>query len=299
MKSGSPSCRWVRSLLPLLAGEESGLDDDAGDLEIEDRFLIRAHLRDCSECRARFDDLRGALAALAAAADQPLPLPRTASLWPKLEERLKHRVSAGSAFPSSAPLPGLLGRRCNAAAWLTPFDAQPASERTIQRAWRGDSLRELLDVAAAKGWLMDRLGSLPRKGPLRDGARASLVLGIALAALVVTILPILSFGQRRVENPISAKIAPLPTPRLTPPEILEQADGEPAVGTFDPAPFPALAETVAMGEGEPTREDPETHMPSHPLAQPVGGPLSTRRLDFDLERGIPMPTDFRDGNLAY
>jgi anti-sigma factor RsiW len=73
------ACRWVRSRLPLVAGD---------DLVGPARRQVERHLVGCPDCRLHLDSLRGVLGALhEAAAIDPLPAP--APLWPGLARQIR------------------------------------------------------------------------------------------------------------------------------------------------------------------------------------------------------------------
>jgi hypothetical protein len=75
------SCRWTRSRLPLLAGD---------DLVGPDRRLVEHHLAVCATCRSRLRDLTSAVGVLrAAGAADPVPSAQAGAMWPGLEREIR------------------------------------------------------------------------------------------------------------------------------------------------------------------------------------------------------------------
>jgi anti-sigma factor RsiW len=104
-----PTCSWVRSRLPLLAGRDAvGLD----------HRHVERHLMRCPDCRARFESLRESQSILAAAAAEPppgFPAEPGPSLWPPLARQIREN-----------PRPAVRS------AWsLRPGDAWPARRRPL------------------------------------------------------------------------------------------------------------------------------------------------------------------------
>lgn len=85
------ACRWMRSRLPLLAGD---------DLVGPERRLVERHLVHCPACRDQLAALRDALGALhAASAVEPIG-PGPVALWPGLAREIRE-----SRRPAPAPWP--------------------------------------------------------------------------------------------------------------------------------------------------------------------------------------------------
>ncbi|MFO0950208.1 MAG: zf-HC2 domain-containing protein [Isosphaeraceae bacterium] len=97
-------CKWVRRLLPLLAGDEP-------ELGVADRRKVERHLIVCPDCRERRDALDATLGVLHAAAAQYVPTApdaaETPSLWPALERQIREARHT-PRFPLLARLDGLL-----------------------------------------------------------------------------------------------------------------------------------------------------------------------------------------------
>lgn len=77
---GNEHCRWVRDRLPLLAGD---------DLGVEDRRGVERHLIGCLGCRGHRRSFDGALLALRSVALTSPVRPDASSLWPGLARQIR------------------------------------------------------------------------------------------------------------------------------------------------------------------------------------------------------------------
>lgn len=83
------SCRWTRSRLPLLAGD---------DLATTERRKVERHLIGCPTCRARSVSLAESLTALRSAAGV-LARTDSESLWPELNRQIRRSRHEPNAIP--------------------------------------------------------------------------------------------------------------------------------------------------------------------------------------------------------
>ena len=78
------SCRWARSRLALMAGDDAGRD-----LGWEDRRLVERHLIGCSNCRRERASLAEVTAVLRQAASVAPASPAAPSIWPALSRQIR------------------------------------------------------------------------------------------------------------------------------------------------------------------------------------------------------------------
>jgi anti-sigma factor RsiW len=123
------SCRWTRSRLPLLAGD---------DLVGPDRRLVERHLTTCPSCRARLRDLSATVGVLRlAGADDPVPPDLAAPLWPGLEREIRESRRPDArrprvAWPVAAAAAAALLAGAALLAWaMGPSLSRPGSPGSI------------------------------------------------------------------------------------------------------------------------------------------------------------------------
>jgi hypothetical protein len=291
-KMANPTCEWVRTRLPLRVGD--GRDparpgDEGGDLSAEDCRSLDRHLGCCPSCRRHQVALERALGALAgAAAVLPVP-PQAPSLWPALEQQIQAHEARRDARSSPA-VPGVVegGLR----AWADLDGDQP-----LRSAWMRDSLREVMEMAGwSSGWVVRGTWSGGGRKDSRCGSARGpgWVVGLSAAAVILAVvigIPVAHRQAADAEATILANAAPregwvIPLVRSQPdrPATADPgADRElPARQVVQAEPVPLPEPPAAVGDGSAASK----------AATPT-------RFGYDLQLGIPMPSDAREPKPVY
>ncbi len=297
-----PTCSWVLDWLPLLVDESEGLDCDGSGLSDQDRRLIEQHLEECRACRMHHHSLQNALSVLSITATEMTAEPRTASLWPNLEDRIRgrcdpHQSGWLSSFRALCPPAASAAAERLAQGWN-----QLESNLPLQLAWTRDSIGDFFTRLMAPAALRTR--SRSRRPLWFWNAQVGLGLGLGLGAagLVAAVLLASSLHHRQQRGAVriaddTVAISDTASP---PPEQLEVSEdvvtatpsrtvtrASKSLSLSSSAPAPAV-----MGQAATSR----TVATSTTAA---AAETSALRYDFDLEHGTPMPPETRASKSAY
>jgi hypothetical protein len=289
---GTASCEWVRQWLPLFVGDADESRAEGDDLSCADRHQIVLHMDACKPCREYRASLEAALSLLAAAAAEPPVEPDcSASIWPKLEMRIeRYHQRSESRWLQRLWSVWPLGFRV-ALERLSRGCGRLRGEAPLRVAWLRDSLDEALEARLTK--LMAHFGmgpESPLRGPL---LRLSYSLAVALL-LALVILPMVHRRQVQAEAEIAANAAPIPSDEILADELVDEPENA-DVATGSPL---QVSDTLAQADRVQSAEASTAGQSAGSSAKP---PLTVTspRLDFDLEQGIPMPPDARGSKPAY
>jgi hypothetical protein len=291
---GSASCAWVRQWLPLLVEDADVARGDGDDLSCADRHQIALHIEACKPCREYRASLEAALLLLAAGAAEPPVEPEFgASIWPKLEMRIQRHHDRSESkwlqrlwnvWPSRSRVAvERLSRGCG----------RLRGEAPLQVAWLRDSLDEALKTRLTK--LTRHFGMDPESPLCGSLLRLGCSLGVALI-LALGLMPMIHRRQVQAEAQIAANTAPVPSDEISSNELADERDDVDRTISAPVHVSETLAQTDRVQPVEPSAAG-QSGGPSPSAKSSVTA--ASPRFDFDLEQGIPMPSDARGSKPAY